>query len=49
MRGKDRFLYVTVTPGTTTNDPVSVSSIVGVMEVGVAPDNSTTQVGNVVL
>lgn len=49
MRGKDRYLYVTVTPGTTTNDPVSVSSIVGIMEVGVAPDNSTTQVGNTVL
>ena len=49
MRGKDRYLYVTVTPGTTTNDPVSVHSIVGVMEMGVTPDYSTTQVGNVAL
>lgn len=50
MRGKDRYLYVTVTPGTAgTTDQVAVSSIVGVMEMGIAPQNSTTQLGNAVL
>lgn len=50
MRGKDRYLYITATPGTAgTTDQVAVGSIVAVMEMGLAPTNSTTQTGNVVL
>jgi hypothetical protein len=49
MRGKDRYLYVTVTPGTNgTTDQITVGSIVGLFETGLKPSNSTTQVGNVV-
>jgi hypothetical protein len=49
MRGKDRYLYVTVTPGTAgTTDQITVGSIVGLFETGLKPSNSTTQVGNVV-
>lgn len=49
MRGKDRYVYVTVTPGTAgTTDAVAVGSILGVMEMGIAPQNSTTQLGNAV-
>lgn len=49
MRGKDRYLYVTVTPGTNgTTDAITVGSIVGLFETGLKPSNSTTQVGNVV-
>jgi hypothetical protein len=50
MRGKDRYIYTSVAPGTAgTTDQVVVSSIVGVMEVGIAPSNSTTQFNNAVL
>jgi hypothetical protein len=50
MRGKDRYLYVTATPGVAgTTDQVAVGSIVAVMEMGLAPTNSTTQLGNAVL
>jgi len=49
MRGKDRYLYVTATPGTNgTTAQVAIGSMIGVFEVGVAPDNSTTQTGNTV-
>lgn len=49
MRGKDRYLYVTVTPGTAgTTDQVAVGSIVGIFETGTRPNNSTTQLGNAV-
>jgi hypothetical protein len=49
MRGKDRYLYVTATPGTNgTTAQVAIGSMIGLFEVGIAPTNSTTQTGNTV-
>ena len=47
LRGKGRYVYLTLTPGTAgTTDAVSVLSVIGVLETSLRPQNSTTQVGN---
>lgn len=50
LNGKDRYLYVTVTPGTAgTTDAVAVGALTAELVMGIQPNNSTTQLGNVVL